>query len=644
MNSTVIDARNSRATVIATEPASARAQSAAAQAEAARAASVVARQGAEAARAGAEGARDLSQAAAAAAAGAVVVSGASYNAASRAALAVLQTNFPAILAESGRAGVFVFRSGDFQALVQADTAQGIYIPPAGQNGSTGAWERQFHGPVNPLWFGVQKGAGHGAANSAAFQAMLATVRARFTVGYGFWFNLYAAGDEIRFEPGYYEWAETWELLDGTFNISGPGQAAAGGYAVVHKFPGGRTGVRVQRYNTIGGGTGTRPNGQGSDGTVLRGMRFIGGYGDAEGEFHGCQLRARATLIDCWFERFEGNGIHIEADVNSNSSNANCFHVERCSATGCRDGIYTVGGDVNAGLVIGGDYSGNRRWAVNDISFLGNTYIGLHTDGNGVAVGQPPSLTSHNGKVYGVIVEQEAWCSTNPPSGTSADNQGWYYCRDGGPNPAFNVPAWASGITWRAGGSFRSAGGNASTAFIGCYGELGQGLPQVNAPAYIQGGFQALERCIGSGLVIGGDSHGMVLRGGSGLKAGGSLLAQAGIGYQPGAGTTIVQSNSKDTPAPGPADIASHPTMRITTHGQSLDAGATVTFSHFNTAIEVNDTVQVTLAGGAADGAAYQVWAHSVGVWFCRISIRNISGGALAETLQLNLTVIKGQGA
>lgn len=60
----------------------------------------------------------------------------------------------AYLTESGRAGEFVFRSGDYSAEVTADTQEGIYIKADDAATTSGAWVRQYDGPVNAAWFGA----------------------------------------------------------------------------------------------------------------------------------------------------------------------------------------------------------------------------------------------------------------------------------------------------------------------------------------------------------------------------------------------------------------------------------------------------------------------------------------------------------
>ncbi len=66
----------------------------------------------------------------------------------------------AYLSENGRAGSFIWSTANLSAVCALDTATGIYVPPAGQNGSAGAWVRV----INPgqrwyaSWFGLPTGA------------------------------------------------------------------------------------------------------------------------------------------------------------------------------------------------------------------------------------------------------------------------------------------------------------------------------------------------------------------------------------------------------------------------------------------------------------------------------------------------------
>lgn len=61
----------------------------------------------------------------------------------------------AYLTEPGREGKFVFSDADLSDEVTADPGQGIYVAPASDTtGASGAWVRQFTGPIVPEWFGA----------------------------------------------------------------------------------------------------------------------------------------------------------------------------------------------------------------------------------------------------------------------------------------------------------------------------------------------------------------------------------------------------------------------------------------------------------------------------------------------------------
>lgn len=110
---------------------------------------------------------------------------------------------------------------------------------------------------------------------------------------------------------------------------------------------------------------------------------------------------------------------------------------------------------------------------------------------------------------------------------------------------------------------------------------------------------------------------------------------AGIGYSTGTGGTVTQSTSKST-----AVTLSKVTGTITTSNANLADATTVSFTVTNTKVAAADGIIVNHASGGTAGA-YLVWAHSIGSSAYAISIRNVSGGPLAEALVLNVTVIKG---
>lgn len=91
--------------------------------------------------------------------------------ANRTALKALDTTkFGTVyLKEAGRAGQFVWTSGDYSAQVASDTQEGLYVKATAVAATSGAWVRQFDGPVFAEWFGA-KGDSGDTDNTSAIQA------------------------------------------------------------------------------------------------------------------------------------------------------------------------------------------------------------------------------------------------------------------------------------------------------------------------------------------------------------------------------------------------------------------------------------------------------------------------------------------
>jgi hypothetical protein len=72
-----------------------------------------------------------------------------------------------LLTERGRAGIFVFREGEYSSRLAIDTQNGVYVENT-QNGC-GAFERMGVEHLNPLWFGVEL---DGSDSSVGFEAFI----------------------------------------------------------------------------------------------------------------------------------------------------------------------------------------------------------------------------------------------------------------------------------------------------------------------------------------------------------------------------------------------------------------------------------------------------------------------------------------
>lgn len=371
------------------------------------------------------------------------------------------------LSEGGREGTFIWQTGDLSAQVTADVYQGIYIAPEDDiTGASGAWMRNFQGPLDVRWFGAALD--NYTDDSVAVQAAF-TLAATLQVSEIY----YAAGAVPVYFAGFAYMGATSLNLSGdtNFRIIGNGAGRIGG--------GYRSGMRWAKN---------------SDGIIHSAPLEIIGmflYSAALGTTGvGITSNARIIARDCMIGYFGSHGIDIEASAGSTGTNANLWQLSRVSCW--RNGgsglvIGTgAGADANAGSAIDCDFSENARWGVHDSSFLGNTYINCHIDGNGKSTGYTPSLTSYNNNRYAVVAGQETNASINPPTGTVADNTYWYYLGTGGADGA-RIPAWTSGLTFEAGGVARTDDPNAHSVFLGCYCEAGQGQAQLVRPTLVIGG-------------------------------------------------------------------------------------------------------------------------------------------------------------
>ena len=392
----------------------------------------------------------------------------------------------AYLAEAGRAGTFLFDPTDLSVRVAADPAQGIHVAPsADPSGASGAWVRQYDGAVSVKWFGA---VGDGTTDDgAAFAVAVACLRAMGVNGDQF----YQGSSGLFVPAGDYFLGTTTLDLNHMLAIEGEGGGQAGGRAAPLRWGGGAAGIRVQRHNTSGADAAIPSGRIGGDGSIIRGLNLVGGYDGTEGEYHGIHLRARAVIEDCYISDFEGDGIHSNVVTGgSPEGNANNSVINRVSVYRCRKGLFLDGADSNAWLISMLEASGNRTWGVDDSSFLGNSYVACHAAANGWdgAITSTPTACTHGGRRYYVRAGQAAWCSTNAPTGTAADNQGWGHIGAGG---SYNgVVPWASGTTFREGGAYKTDNPNARNVFIGCYSEGDQNPAQITSPTIEVGGLHA----------------------------------------------------------------------------------------------------------------------------------------------------------
>jgi hypothetical protein len=224
---------------------------------------------------------------------------------------------------------------------------------------------------------------------------------------------------------------------------------------------------------------------------------------------------------------------------------------RPTITSCRNGIFFDGMDANACTVVMPNINLCRQWGIFDGSFLGNTFLGGQLTANGAVAANDgvtigASQVSFDGRLYGAVAGQEDWCSVNSPSGTTADNQGWYHIGDGA--PATGSPAWTSGMKVRAGGCIHDDSLVGASFYSGIYVESDQGKAQITQNSLVAGGILA-NWCYqnpgpngGAALIRGGQNNGVVARIEPALEVvSGAVSAQ--LGYPRGNSLNFILNSS-----------------------------------------------------------------------------------------------------
>ncbi len=116
----------------------------------------------------------------------------------------------------------------------------------------------------------------------------------------------------------------------------------------------------------------------------------------------------------------------------------------------------------------------------------------------------------------------------------------------------------------------------------------------------------------------------------------TVYASEQIGYAPAAQGAVTQATDKSTGV-----TLNKSAGRITMNAASLAANTAVSFTLTNSLISTNDAIIINVSGGGT-AAAYTTYVSSMTAGSAVLTLRNLTGGALAEAVILNFAIIHGQ--
>lgn len=111
-----------------------------------------------------------------------------------------------------------------------------------------------------------------------------------------------------------------------------------------------------------------------------------------------------------------------------------------------------------------------------------------------------------------------------------------------------------------------------------------------------------------------------------------ILSGEQLGYTTDAQGSVTQITSKAT-----AVTLNKSAGKITMDAASLGATTNVTFTLNNSLISVNDVLILNVYGGTS--GSYNAWVSGLSAGAATITVRNITGGALAEAIAINFALI-----
>ncbi len=194
-------------------------------------------------------------------------------------------------------------------------------------------------------------------------------------------SIYFSGPSIYFPPGRYA-VNSYLNLKQQVHLFGTSSGQLYDGSAELYFPADSDGIVINHANTTGSTVETTTTA--ASATIVEGLRLVSAGGSSVNA-HGIRCRAQSLLRNCLIYGFPGNGIHMVAAIGGGGAlegNVNTWRIEGGSVVGCKgNGLYVQGADSNAGTCISLNATGNLGWGIYDSSFLGNTYVGCHTEAN-----------------------------------------------------------------------------------------------------------------------------------------------------------------------------------------------------------------------------------------------------------------------
>jgi hypothetical protein len=318
--------------------------------------------------------------------------------------------------------------------------------------------------INVCWYGL-KAADEAFDNFSAWTSMMNSFKKiRVEQGYDY----YSWKGELVFPPNEksYFFSQTL-IID--YNMVIRGGTAAQKYRQFSKlkFPANTMGINLRFPD----------NGiSGVSGTLIKDLQIAATpvIKNFDSTKHGINSNAPVFIENVMVTGFSGHGINLQGPQGTPLvGSVDLSSVKRCYLVYNYDGLHLEGGDGNACLVEECNLSLNRRWGLNDMSFLGNTYIANHAASNCSVTGQR-TLVCQGGHVYAA---QRAGSNLKNPGVDAGWKDDWF---DFG----------AIGCIWAGAGSFKPGnfyepGGpysidnrfignqNQRSLLIGCYAEVDQ---------------------------------------------------------------------------------------------------------------------------------------------------------------------------